>query len=177
MKNTVKINEGVLRKMIAESVRGVLSEISSGLIQKAVDASPEINTSGDAFKNGSVPFDWDYDTAANGIRYISDVLDVYEESYHGYNENAQINQCRKCLDYITKFLRRKSAQLENLANGAEVYRFKEEDSLYDTAAKLLGVNSKSEVDGMIQSMSDDEYLELKSKMPEDVKKIADEYWG
>lgn len=39
MKNTIKINEGQLAQIVAESVKRVLSEISTNLIDRAADAA------------------------------------------------------------------------------------------------------------------------------------------
>ena len=155
MKRRIRLTEGYLRRIIKESV----NEIYSSGLEKALNASPKINVADDAFeyRNGvrrSEPFDWDYHSAANGIRYIREVLDAYEESYHGTNDNAQIHQCQKCLDYIQNFLYRKSKQQDNLSSGYEDYYNNEQNTYYETMGKLLGIDpkDKDKIDDVITGL-------------------------
>lgn len=176
MKKTIKINESQIRNII----RNVLNEIGSATIDRALRNSPEINRNDDAFKNRSIPFDWDYPTAANGIRYIKEVLDAYEESYHGYGD-AQVKRCQVYLKYITDFLRRKSKQQGNLSKGYEDYRYEEEYSFYASVAKLLGVRfnpntvndiiEKEKIERILFSRTERQINDLISKLPEDAQEF------
>ena len=180
MKRKIRLTELDLRRIVKESV----NEIYSSHLEKAVNASPIINKSNDAFINTYInhngekreyrrtePFDWDYATAANGIRYIKEVLDSYEESYHGTNYNAQIHQCQKCLEYINNFLYRKSMQRNNLYSGYEDYYENEKNAFYEATGKLLGIDpkNKKKIDDILSNLPDNEWDEIVSKLPEKAK--------
>lgn len=181
-KNVVKINESQIRKMIAKSIKNAMNEISSGRLNRAVNKFPEIDRSGHAFKDWQtgqqrdVPFDWDYHTAANGIRYIKDALDSFEELYHGTNDNAQVKQCQRCLEYITNFFRRKSEQLSNLKSGYEDYYADEEDAFYKEMGSLLGTNSKEETERAFASLSYEEGEKIASQLSDTARNFYENYF-
>jgi len=183
MKQKIRVTESDLCRIVKESV----NEIYSGHLEKAVNASPIINKSDNAFVDSYVdnngkrreyrrtePFDWDYATAANGIRYIKEVLDTYDASYHGNNDKAQVRQCQKCLEYIHNFLYRKSMQRDNLHSGYEDYYDNEKNAFYEATGKLLGIDPKNidEIDNILRDLPDNEWNEIVSKLPEKAK-----YWA
>lgn len=182
-KKIIRLTESDLHRIIKKSV----NEIYSSRLKKAVDASPIINRSNDAFVDRhldnnrnwveyrkSEPYDWDYPTAANGIRYIKEVLDMYDESYHGNGSNSQLRKCQEYLDYINDFLYRKSKQRENLSNGYEKYYDNEKDAYYETLGKIFGIDPKNEneINDAFNNLTDDEMNKLLSKLPENARDWA-----
>lgn len=198
MSKKIRLTESDLHKIIKESVNNVLNEMDHYTIEKALEASPEINRSSHAWTDtilsrkpdGSFtsrsyererPYDYDYLTAANGIRYIWDVLDSYDKSYHGNSDKAQVRQCMKYLEYINNFLRRKSKQQENLESSYEDYCEKEERPFYEMMGKLFGIEPSTKnqngvaiysrkdeeaIEDNFRDLPEDEYNKILSKLPE-----------
>ena len=171
-------------------------EVTYNTIRNAYEKSPEIERSGEAWKDYerlkyphtvAYLFDWDYETAANGIRYIMDILDDYENSVHGYSWKSQVAKCKECMMFVAKFLFRKSKQRENFRdeyqdreNNADKEMFNILKSLSPEKANEWMENHSPRIafDQLVDILgyNDDQARDLLSKLSENTKEVIAHYY-
>jgi len=120
-KNVIRLNEGQLKRIIRESVLGVIkkskvNEVSSDMIRRAYDRVG--------------------DTEIKAVDEIMDILDDLERSYHGTSDEAPVRKCKEYLKYIDNFLKRKQTQRYNFQDTLED-RSNAADAEIDSIVKQL----------------------------------------
>ena len=149
--NTIRLNEGQLKAVIAESVKRIVNEISSTTIKAAADAGENWRED-DEHSYG----DWrdiiSYDDIFDSIRKIEIALSSFNrpEKYVSswYNKNfgsLPSGMAEKLLGYmseIKKFFERKASQHENLSQEGEK-REKEMESLIVNKMREAGFQANS----------------------------------